>query len=191
MVDLARARGKILSFCDETVFSSNQIKFKAWYPTKAPRYEIEKERLGFKAVAVVAAHSKDGKMQAIVTHDTAISTPQFIEFLQKLRETEPPSKWIYLFVDNLSVHHARQVKSFAESIKIELIYNGNHSSEYMPIERAWAWSKQLFTKRCISEARFENQDAMKDLVVDCIKKTPVEMLRKRTATCLRMMKNFL
>ena len=96
-----------------------------------------------------------------------------------------------MLVDNLSVHYTDVVTSEAKRRKIELIYNGTYSSEFNPIERLWAWSKQRFTKRCIDGGPYHLQHRMRELVEEHITFDFSKGMSKRIQTCLQMMRDYL
>ena len=70
---------------DEAVFSSNQIKLRAWNAFGAPPIIIEKKKLAFKAIAVAACTDIDGNIVACHTVEKSIDRFSFIDFLYKVR----------------------------------------------------------------------------------------------------------
>ena len=92
-----------------------------------------------------AAIDTRGKMVAELTIDKAITIDSFKDFLGRLHSHTRGARSV-LMVDNLAIHHNREVKLLADWYNIELCFNGTYSSEFMPIERLWAWAKSAFTK---------------------------------------------
>ena len=105
---------------------------------------IFKPKLGFKAIAVVGAIDRKGKVVTIQTYDYSINVDKFLLFLQELRATRSSSKRIFIFLDNLRVHYSLRVREFCNQNNIELIFNAAYSSEYNPVERLWALAKRSF-----------------------------------------------
>ena len=74
---------------------------------------MERKRLGFKAIAVLAGTDVDGKIKAQVMQDKAIQKNDVIRFMFYLRREYDARSWIYLFLDNLPLHHTYVVKRVA------------------------------------------------------------------------------
>ena len=62
---------EIVIFADEAVFSAGQVRPKIWYTTGDPLY-IEKKRLAFRAVAVVAGIDMEGNVHGLTVTDGSI-----------------------------------------------------------------------------------------------------------------------
>ena len=160
MVGFARCleaydKGEHLFFMDEAVFSAGQVQPKIWYlPQKRPVF-LPRKKVGFKAIAVAAACNTKGEVVAWHIQDHSIDADAFMMFLRRLKEHIGRKKAV-LLVDNLGVHRTNAVKNLARKLGIELVFNGTYSSEYMPIERLWAWAKHHFTRYCAEEAPYHN-----------------------------------
>ena len=59
-----------------------------------------------------------------------------------------------MMLDNLPVHKTHLVRDHAENFNIELVFNATYSSTYNPIERLWSYSKQRFTRACLTGAPY-------------------------------------
>ena len=106
---------------------------------------MRKKKLGFKAIAVVAAINPQGRVVAQLVRDGAIEWNSFCDFLDRVHEYTQGAKSL-LMLDNLGVHYKTEVRAKARSCNVEFCFNGTYSSKYMPIERLWSWSKSRFTR---------------------------------------------
>ena len=75
---------------------------------------IFKPKLGFKAVAVVGAIDRKGRVVTIQTYDYSINVDKFLLFLQEIRTTKSRTKRIFIFLDNLRVHYSLKVRGYCE-----------------------------------------------------------------------------
>ena len=74
------------------------------------------------------------------TKEGSIGKPEFKELLRDIWSAVN-GKPCYVFLDNLHMHHSKEVLEYATSLEISLLFNAPMSSELNPIERLWAWSK--------------------------------------------------
>ena len=65
---------------------------------------VDKAKIGFKAIAVVAAINLSGEVVEVLIRENSICHPDFEAFLNALR-TKMRSRKTYIFVDNLRIHH--------------------------------------------------------------------------------------
>ena len=98
---------------------------------------------------MIAATDICGRVTTCSLKKFSINVDDFIEFLGKLRQGTG-KHFIYVFLDNLRVHHSNRVKEYCGINKIKLVFNAAYSSEFNPVERLWALSKQLFRKLLIT-----------------------------------------
>ena len=105
---------------------------------------------------------------ALQTDDRSIKVPQFKEFLEKLKAAVPASP-TYVLLDNLNVHHNKEVKELAKSLGLEFIFNAACYSHVNVIERLWCYSKRAFQRKIIDEPDWKDHDKVKDLVLECLK----------------------
>ena len=63
------------------MFSSKQVRSKCWAKSGGIPFLVDKKKLGFKAIAVVAGIDIKGEVVAITMRDKSIWTPDFIKFL--------------------------------------------------------------------------------------------------------------
>ena len=72
--------------------------------------KIDKAKIGFKAIAVVAAINLKGRVIALLVKEKSIITSDFVEFLKKIRQRMYKAK-TYVFLDNLNIHHTNIIKA--------------------------------------------------------------------------------
>ena len=95
----------------------------------------------------------------------------------------------YVFLDNLRLHHTQQIKAFAHSHNVRLVFNASYSSEYNPIERLWALSKRMFSRLLISEKMADSNFQVEALVRKCILDVPAISLQRHIVSCLLKMQH--
>ena len=147
---------KNIVFVDEAVFTSGQLCARYWARSGDEPFEVLKHRLGFEAVAVVAAINLKGQVVAMLIQRQSIKTADFLEFLDKLAERMRRRK-TFIFLDNLTLHHTIAVRNQAKEHNQELYFNAAYSSHLNPIERLWALAKRQFRKDCITDINFASQ----------------------------------
>lgn len=146
---------KNIVFVDEAVFSKGQLRARYWSRAGAKGLVVDKEKLGFKAIAVVAAINLTGHVVALLAKEKSIVTGDFLEFLGKLNKRMKGAETL-VFLDNLSLHHTNIIAQKAKALKQVLVFNAPYSSHLNPIERLWALAKRQFTKNCVTDADFKS-----------------------------------
>ena len=116
---------------------------------------MKKSKLTFSAIAVAAAIDHEGTVIAEHVVDGAIDRYSFADFIEKVHNFTRGRPCV-MMLDNLRVHYCHEVRSLAEKYNIEFCFNGTYSSEFMPIERLWAWSKSRFTRQCVRDAPYHS-----------------------------------
>lgn len=108
----------------------------------------------------------------VLTHSMvtrkSIDKEKFITFLQELRDKRPESP-LYIFLDNLPLHHSIKVKEFCEAKGIVLLFNAIYSSEFNCVERLWKMSKLSFQRELITTKNVHNKKLIQRLVEWSIK----------------------
>lgn len=155
MIKLIETRKNIV-FVDEAVFTSGQLINRYWARAGDQPFEILKNKLGFEAVAVVAAINLKGHVVAMLIQRQSIKIADFLEFLNKLAERMRHRK-TFIFINNLTLHHTVALRNQAKANNQELYFNAAYSSHLNPIERLWALAKRQFRKDCITDANFASQ----------------------------------
>ena len=105
---------------------------------------MKKKKIGFGAIAVVAAIDMTGRVVAKHIVDRSITGESFIIFLEEVAKFTQKSRAL-MVVDNLALHRMTIVRNKASQLNIDLCYNGIYSSaDFMPIERIFSWTKARF-----------------------------------------------
>lgn len=173
-------------FVDEAVFTSNQVRARYWAKAGRQPLEVPKAKLGFKAVAVVAALDLRGKVVSLITREKSIDTEAFLEFMNKLCR-KMRGKKTYVFLDNLRIHHTSAITRRAAENKQELVFNASYSSPFNPIERLWAIAKRQFILNCVTDTDFRSQAEISALVTKCVLEASAATLEKHIYDCLKQM----
>lgn len=182
VIKLIETRKNIV-FVDEAVFTSGQLCSRYWARPGNQPFEILKHRLGFEAVAVVAAIDVKGRVVAMLIQKHSIKATDFLEFLDKLAANMKRRK-TFIFLDNLTLHHTIAVRNQAKDNNQELYFNAAYSSHLNPIERLWALAKRQFRKDCITAVDFASQAEIQALVAKNVLEASRSCLEKHVHVCL-------
>ena len=163
-----------LLFVDEAVYSSTQIAQKVWAPRGLESPMVARNKISFKAVAVVAAMDIRGKVVAVHMKEKSIKKADFLDFLSLLRESVKDRQ--ILLLDNLSFHRSKEVKEYCADNEFTIEYNSIYSSQVNAIERLWSFSKREFRRECIRTKNFKNKALIRRLVEESIYGVPVSPL---------------
>ena len=175
-------------FVDEAVFTSGQIRAKYWAKAGDASLKIDKAKIGFRAIAVVAAINLQGRVVALLLREGSICTSDFVDFLRNLKSRMRGEK-TYVFLDNLRINHTLIIASKAQANNQVLIFNASYSSQLNPIERLWAIAKRQFVKDCVTDVDFKQQEEIKAFVKKNILEASPETLEKHVFACLKLMQN--
>lgn len=96
---------------------------------------------------MVSAINQNGEIFATKVKENSVNADSFLDFLRCLRSCHDAGETMYVYLDNLKVHHTQMVKQYCSENNVTLVFAPAYSSEYNPIERLWALSKAIFTKR--------------------------------------------
>ena len=154
VIKLIEKRQNIV-FVDEAVFTSGQIRACYWVKAGDASLKIDKAKIGFRAIAVVAAINMSGRVVTLLIKEKSIITDDFVDFLNKLRNKMRRAK-TFIFLDNLRIHHTHIIASKSRDNNQVLLFNAAYSSQLNPIERLWAVSKRQFVKDCVTDADFKH-----------------------------------
>jgi transposase len=135
-------------------------------------------------VAVVAAVDLNGDVLGVTLNPKSISFDSFKQFLKKLTLHTKRRK-TFLFLDNLRLHHSNEIKTVAKARGMHLLFNASYSPVYNGgVEGLWAYAKRVFSRHCITNANFEDQVMIEELVRQSISAVPAVYLRKRIARAM-------
>ena len=94
---------------------------------------------------------------------------------------------VFIFLDNLRLHHMKAVKAEARRRNQEFIFNASYSSEFNPIERLWALAKHRFSREIITESTWKSQAEVEALVLRSLLTVPAIYLSNHVDSCIRRM----
>ena len=106
--------------------------------------------------------------------------------MDQLKE-QCPATPTYIFLDNLNVHHNKEVKEYAKTLGFVFVFNAAYYSEINMIERLWNYSKRAFTRRIVNEPDWKNHGKVRDLVLECLRGVSPATLEAHGKTCLERM----
>ena len=114
-----------------------------------------------KTFAVIMAVSREEGLEYYEIYEKSVDVDAFMEFLMCLRLRLIGQK-VALFLDNLSVHHSKKVKSFCDKKDLPLIFNLAYSPEYNPIENVFSLVKNRYKRdKHQSMVKHDHFDALK------------------------------
>ncbi|MEX8512027.1 MAG: IS630 family transposase [Leptothrix ochracea] len=131
IVRRAKAQGGTIYWADETAIRQDTAWIRGYAPSGQTPELLHWAR--WDSITMISAVTNQGLVRFRM-HDGAIQSERFIDFLQGLIE-DARSK-VFLIVDNLRVHHAKQVRQWVEERqdRIELHYLPPYSPEANPDE---------------------------------------------------------
>ena len=145
----ARLRDLKLVWVDEAVFTFNTFSTKAW----AGRYssiQVKDTELRLRTVALVAAISEDGGLEAYALHPRSISTAEFVAFVKQLSQRFGEAEFA-MFMDNLQVHKTKEVLEACKEAKVNQIFNVPYSPDFNGIECYFSLVKAQYKKLMLQQ----------------------------------------
>ena len=83
--------------------------------------------------------------QLLVSFADAGNADTFKKHLKKIQYTYPDKKKIIIYLDNVSFHHSKKIKSFLKSHpQFEMRYLPPYSPDLNPVERVWWYMRKHF-----------------------------------------------
>ena len=141
----ARSEGAEIHWGDETALVNTDVRGRSFAPAgKTPvALSIGSTR---QKLSMIATVTNQGKTRWMIIDD-AFDAEKLIEFLGAL--IKDAGKKVFLILDNLRVHHSKQVKAWVaeRADQIELFYLPNYSPQLNPEERLNADLKQEMGRR--------------------------------------------
>ena len=131
IVRRAKAQGGTVYWADETAIRQDTAWIRGYAPTGQTPQLLHSAR--WDSITLISAVTNQGLVRFRL-HNGAINTERFIDFLQGL--LDDTQNKVFLIVDNLRVHHAKQVRQWVDERKdlIELHYLPPYSPEANPDE---------------------------------------------------------
>ena len=138
-------QGAEIHWGDETALTNTDVRGRSYAPAGKTPVALAVGGTRQK-LSMIATVTNQGKTRWMII-DEAFDADKFIEFLQAL--IKDAGKKVFLNLDNLRVHHSKQVKAWVAERKehIELFYLPSYSPQLNPEERLNADLKQEMSKR--------------------------------------------
>ena len=158
----ARREGAEIHWADETALTNTDVRGRSFAPAGHTPVALCVGG-GRHKLSMIASVTNQGKARWMII-EQAFNADRFCEFLHAL--IQDTDKKIFLIVDNLRVHHSKQVKAWVDerTQHIELFYLPSYSPQLNPEERLNADLKQSMGKqvpvRTISKLRQAANDFM-------------------------------
>jgi transposase len=112
-------------------------------------------------LALLAAVSKEGGLEASVIFEKSVNSQRFIEFLNEIARLHEGSK-VSIFMDNLAVHHSKMVQAHMKGLDIKSIFNVPYSPQYNAIELVFSLIKRNFKKLRLASVSKDERFNFKD-----------------------------
>ena len=148
----AKAEGAEIHWGDESGLRSDDVRGRGFAPKgQTPVVRVNNKRHGLSVISTV---TNKGQMRWRI-FDGALNTTILIDFLRRLIKEQ--TRKLFLILDNLRVHHARQVKTWLaeHADAIEVFYLPSYSPELNPDEMANADIKQAVTKQAPARTKLQ------------------------------------
>ena len=135
-------------FCvDECIFSPKSYKPRKEFAPAGRPLEYSHQKTSQPYIAVLGfAGVKYGFHHYDLHEGRAYDRWDFIDALKRFHTKMNGDKYA-LFLDNASIHKAKDTKYMAEEWGIPLIYNVPYRPDFNGIEFVWGWAKQCYRKR--------------------------------------------
>ena len=148
----AKAEGAEIHWGDESGLRSDDVRGRGFAPKgQTPVVRVNNKRHGLSVISTV---TNKGQMRWRI-FEGALNTTILIDFLRRLIKGQ--TKKLFLILDNLRVHHAKQVKAWLaeHADAIEVFYLPSYSPELNPDEMANADIKQAVTKQAPARTKLQ------------------------------------
>lgn len=131
-VKKTRLSDKKLVWIDEAVFTFNTFRKRAW-SAKYSSISVKDCDMKIKTMALIAAISEDGGLEAYSIHSRSINSEDFVAFIQILASKFHGIEFA-MFMDNLRVHKTKAVLEACRLHQVSTIYNVPYSPDFNGIE---------------------------------------------------------
>ena len=146
----AKQAGGVIFWGDETGLRSDDVRGRSYAPQgQTPVVRVCHKRVG---LGLISAVTNKGELRWMVL-DKAINAPMLIHFLQRLNESA--CRKVFLILDRLRVHRARQVHDWLNEhrTEIEVFYLPAYSPELNPDVGLNADLKQAVTRKAPARSK--------------------------------------
>ena len=131
-VKVTRLRDVKLVWVDEAMFTFNTFSTRAW-SAKHQSIQVDDADIRINSMAFIGAISDNGGLEAYTIHPKAITTVEFIEFLEMLSAKFIGQEFA-IFMDNLQVHKTNEVLETCKRLRARPIFNVPYSPAFNGIE---------------------------------------------------------
>jgi transposase len=157
-VKSARLTDKKLVWVDEAVFTFNTFSTRAW-SARHDTIRVQDTDARVQTMAFIAAISEDCGLEAWAMHPNAISTPEFVLFVEQLSAKFRGAEFA-IFLDNLQVHKTQAVAEACKELRAQRIFNVPYSPDFNGIEAYFslvkAEHKKLVLQRLLQGLKVES-----------------------------------
>ncbi len=144
LVELSKVFKQKVIFLDETVFTFSTFRSKAW-SAHHKRIKVVDSDLRIQTQAMISAISAERGLEGYYIHPRSIKTEHFVDFVKELAEKNKGAPFS-LFLDNLTVHKAKESKALFEQLNITEIYNVPYCPQFNGIESYFSLVKAQYKK---------------------------------------------
>jgi transposase len=128
---------------DETGFISTNTPMFGYSKSKLvskPSFSIKRQKR-----SCVMATTTNGVLCHDVFEDN-VCKDTFVAFFKNMLSNLPMGKDIVV-MDNISFHHSQEIKRFADSFKVRIIYSPPYSPQFNPIEHVFSLLKRSYRNK--------------------------------------------
>ena len=143
-VKVTRLRDVKLVWVDEAMFTFNTFSTRAW-SAKHLSIQVDDADIRIKSMAFIGAISDNGGLEAYTIHPKAITTVEFIEFVEMLSAKFLGHEFA-IFMDNLQVHKIKEVLETCKRLNARTIFNVPYSPDFNGIETYFSLLKGEYKK---------------------------------------------
>lgn len=119
---------------------------------------------GRKRLNILGAVNAINQKILAIFNDTTINAEVLLDFLQQIH-AQYADKPIYIVLDNARYQHCKTVKTFAQSLNIQLVFLPPYSPNLNIIERLWKWLK----KKCLYAKYYPNFKDFSEAIQNTLK----------------------
>lgn len=140
---LALEQGRKIIYLDEICFTKRSFLGVGWSRTKE-NLHVDQVQIYQGYRATIAAVSEERGVEHISTYNQAVVTSDFKDYLRVLRRGNRGG--LALFMDQLAVHRAGEVKVLCAELDITILFNVSYSPEFNPIESVFSQVKRTYAR---------------------------------------------
>ena len=182
-VKVTRLRDVKLVWVDEAMFTFNTFSTRAW-SAKHLSIQVDDADIRIKSMAFIGAISDNGGLEAYTIHPKAITTVEFIEFVEMLSAKFLGQEFA-IFMDNLQVHKTKEVLETCKRLKARPIFNVPYSPAFRSIQTYFSLLKgeykKLLLERLIKGVKVDSSS----LIMQSIQRVDQEKAKKCVAAGLK------